>query len=105
MHTEQLKALRQIDFRNLNFNFYSKEFDDLDDLAYEATIEDTSDVIISKEELKESFIDLQTGDSSWKKFNIQLYDGMEKFKKAHFIFYIIMMFLIQHIFSLGLTKQ
>ena len=68
------------------------------DLAYEATTEDTSDVTVSKEELKETFIESQKDDSSWKKFNIQLYDGMEKFKKAHFIFYIIMMFLIQHIF-------
>ena len=98
MQTEQLKALSQIDFRKFNFDFQSKEFDDLVDLDYEATIEDTSDVTISKEELKETFIESQKNDSSWKRFNIQLHDGMEKFKRAHFIFYIIMMFLMQHIF-------
>lgn len=98
MQTEQLKAISQIDFKKINFDFHSKEFDDLVDLAYEATTEDTSDVTVSKEELKETFIESQKDDSSWKKFNIQLYDGMEKFKKTHFIFYIIMTLLIQHIF-------
>ena len=98
MQIEQLKTLSQIDFRKINFDFHSKEFDDLIDLAYEATIEDTSGVTVSKEELKETFIESPKDYSSWKKFNIHLSDGMEKFKRAHFIFYIIMMFLMQHIF-------
>lgn len=97
MQTEQLKSLSQIDFRKLNFDFQSKEFDDLVDLAYEATIEDTSDVAISKEELKETFIESRKNDSAWKKFNVQLHDGMEKFKREYFILYVIIMFLLQHI--------
>lgn len=98
MQTEQLKALSQIDFGKLNFDFHSKEFDDLVDLAYEATMEDTEDVTVSKEELKETFIESQKEGNIWERINIQLYDSVEKFKKTHFIFYIIMMLLIQHIF-------
>ncbi len=98
MQTEQLKALSQIDFGKLNFDFHSKEFDDLVDLAYEATMEDTEDVTVSKEELKETFIESQKEENIWERINIQLYDSVEKFKKTHFIFYIIMMLLIQHIF-------
>lgn len=98
MQTEQLKALSQIDFGKLNFDLHSKEFDDLVDLAYEATMEDTEDVTVSKEELKETFIESQKEGNIWERINIQLYDGVEKFKKTHFIFYIIMMLLIQHIF-------
>lgn len=98
MQTEQLKALSQIDFRKVNFDFHSKEFDDLVDLAYEATMEDTEDVTVSKEELKETFIESQKEGNIWERINIQLYDSVEKFKKTHFIFYIIMMLLIQHIF-------
>lgn len=98
MQTEQLKALSQIDFGKLNFDLHSKEFDDLVDLAYEATMEDTEDVTVSKEELKETFIESQKEGNIWERINIQLYDGVEKFKKTHFIFYIIIMLLIQHIF-------
>lgn len=98
MQTEQLKALSQIDFRKVNFDFHSKEFDDLVDLAYEATMEDTEDVTVSKEELKETFIESQKEGNIWERINIQLYDSVEKFKKTHFIFYIIMMLLMQHIF-------
>lgn len=98
MQTEQLKALSQIYFGKLNFDFHSKEFDDLVDLAYEATMEDTEDVTVSKEELKETFIESQKEGNIWERINIQLYDSVEKFKKTHFIFYIIMMLLIQHIF-------
>lgn len=98
MQTEQLKALSQIDFGKVNFDFHSKEFDDLVDLAYEATMEDTEDVTVSKEELKETFIESQKEGNIWERINIQLYDSVEKLKKTHFIFYIIMMLLIQHIF-------
>ncbi len=98
IQTKQLKALSQIDLGKLNFDFYSKEFDDLVDLAYEATMEDTEDVTISKEELKETFIESQKEGNVWERINIQLYDSVEKFKKTHFIFCIIMMILIQHIF-------
>jgi len=98
MQTEQLKALSQIDFGKLNFDFHSKKFDDLVDLAYEVTMEDTEDVTVSKEELKETFIESQKEGNIWERINIQLYDSVEKFKKTHFIFYIIMMLLVQHIF-------
>ena len=94
MQTEQLKALSQINFRKINFDFHSKEFDNLVDLACEATIQETEDISISKEELKESFIESQKDESSWKKLNIKLHDNADKFKREYFIVYIIIVFII-----------
>ena len=98
MQIEQLKVLSQIDFRKINFDFHSKEFDDLVDLAYEATVEDPSDVTVSKEELKETFIKSQNGKSSWKELNIKLHDNVEKFKKEYYIIYLTIIFIINCFF-------
>lgn len=60
LQTEQLKTLSKINFNKINYDFHSKEFDDLVDLAYKATVNDAiADTDVSKDELKESFVELQ----------------------------------------------
>ena len=54
----------------INCDFHSKEFDNLVDLAYQATINDATDTDISKDELRESFVELQHHNTPWKDFNI-----------------------------------
>lgn len=98
MQIEQLKVLSQIDFSKINYDFHSKEFDDLVDLAYETTIEDPENVAISKEELKETFIKSQNSKSSWKELNIKLHDNAEKFKKEYYIIYLTIIFIINCFF-------
>ena len=93
MQTEQLKNLSQINFRKLNFDFQNKKVKDLAGLFYESKVNNTSNVAISKEGLKETFIKLQKINGTLKRFNIQLHDGVEKFKREYFILYIIIKFL------------
>lgn len=99
LQTEQLKTLSQMNFGKINFDFHSNEFDNLVDLAYEATIKDTNNTDVSKQDLKETFIESQKDRPSWRDFNIHLHDNVDKFVREHYIFCIIMSFLIAHIFT------
>lgn len=99
LQTEQLKTLSKINFNKTNCDFHSKEFDDLVDLAYKATVNDAvADTDISKDELKESFVELQHHSTHWKDFNIWLHDNVDKYIREHYIFCIIMSFLLARIF-------
>jgi hypothetical protein len=70
LQAEQLRTLSKINFNKINCDFHSKEFDNLVDLAYQATINDATDTDISKDELRESFVELQHHNTPWKDFNI-----------------------------------
>lgn len=101
MQTEQLKALSQIDFKQLysQVDCKSKTFDDIVDLAYEATITEVGEVPLSKEELKETIIETKAKGTTWKNFNIQLYDSLDKFKREHCILHIILTVLLVYFFA------
>lgn len=80
LQTEQLKTLSKINFNKINCDFHSKEFDDLVNLAYKATVNDAlADTDVSKDELKESFVELQHRSTHWKDFNIWLHDNVNKY--------------------------
>ena len=99
LQTEQLSTLSKINFNKINCDFHRKEFDDLVDLAYKVTINDAvADTDISKNELKESFVELQHRNTHWKDFNIWLHDNVDKYIREHYIFCIIMSFLLAHIY-------
>lgn len=100
MQTEQLKSLSQIDFRQLysHMDYHNKSFDNLVDLAYEATVAEVGVSPIAKEELKETLNDTKENTEKTKNIDTHIYDNVEKFKREHYRFYIIFSFFIVHIF-------
>lgn len=101
MQIEQLKAISQIDFKQLysHVDYHYKSFDDLIDLAYETTATETGVSPLTKENLKATLNTARANKSRWKDINIQLYNYIDKFKKESYIFYIIITLFIQLFFA------